>query len=395
MPRARLFLPLLLVAALLGGCSSWRDYMPLETLRETDNQAPPTELTDLTPRLGVRTLWSQDTGDGAAGQRVNLVPALAGGRLFTADRKGGVRAMNQDGGQLAWTVDTGAPISGGPGLGDGLVLLGTSDAEVIALAEEDGGERWRTRVSSEVLAVPRASGGMVVVHTIDGKLYGLNASDGTQQWVYDRTAPVLTLRGSSSPVIVGDQVITGFPNGKLVNLDLRTGNPNWEVTVTPPRGRTELERIVDIDADPLVIQGIVFVVSFQGELAAVAQNNGTVLWRRELSSSAGLNADWRQLYATDAKSRVWAADPRNGSALWKQDGLLNRRLTAPAVLNDAVLVGDLEGYVHFLSQEDGGLLARVKVSGAPISAMPLVDQGVAYVLAEDGELTALSTSSEP
>jgi outer membrane protein assembly factor BamB len=270
------------------------------------------------------------------------------------------------------------------------VLLGTRDAEVIALNESDGAELWRSRLSSEVLSVPQVQGETVVVHTIDGKLYGLDVESGAQQWEYDRTVPVLTLRGNSSPVIDGSSVIAGFASGKLVNLDLYSGDPRWETLVTPPRGRSELERIIDIDADPVIYDGIIYVCTFQGEVAALSMDTGVVLWRRPVSSHAGLSADWRHVYVSDAKDQVWALDPHTGAGLWKQDKLLNRRLTAPAILDDYVLVGDLEGYVHWLSYEDGSLMARTRVGNAPISAPLRVVDDIAYVYTEDGVVTAMT-----
>ena len=377
----------LFAAGLLAGCSSIPDPFGLF---ESDNQAPPTELTDFTPSLQVNTRWTVDAGEGSEEQYLRLVPTLYQDRLFVADSEGGVRAINAENGGTIWQVETEAPVSGGPGVGDDLVLLGTRDAEIIALNEADGTEAWRSRLSSEILSVPKADGGIVVAHTIDGKLYGLNSSDGSGAWVYDRTVPILTLRGNSSPVIEGSDVLAGFANGKLVNLALSDGNPQWETLVTAPRGRSELERIVDIDADPFIYDGTAYVCTYQGEVAAVSVDTGVVLWRRELSSHAGVSADWRALYVTDDQDRVWALDPGNGAALWRQEKLLNRRLSAPAIVDDYIVVGDLEGYLHWLYYEDGSFAARMELADAPISAAPLVVNDVIYVYADDGSLSAVS-----
>jgi outer membrane protein assembly factor BamB len=380
-------LPLLLAPLLLAGCSSIPDPFGMF---ESDNQEPPAELTDFTPTLQVRTLWSVDTGKGSEEQYLRLVPTAYRERLLVADSEGMVRSIDAATGQTIWQVETDAPVSGGPGAGDDLVLLGTRDAHVIALNEADGSEVWRARLSSEVLSVPRADRGIVVAHTIDGKLYGLHSHDGSRAWVYDRTVPVLTLRGNSSPVIAGGNVLAGFANGKMVSLGLNSGNPQWETQVTAPRGRSELERIVDIDADPVIYQGIAYVCTYQGEVAALSVDTGVVLWRRDLSSHAGVAANWRALYVSDAQDRVWALDPDSGAALWRQEKLLNRRLSAPAIMDDAIVVGDLEGYLHWLNNEDGAFAARLEVADAPISAAPLVVDEVAYVYAEDGTLAAVS-----
>jgi len=378
---------ILLLSASLGGCGSLLD--PTSWF-ESDNQEPPAALTDYPSTLTIQTLWSRSTGAGNAGQALRLAPVYDQGHIFIADYEGQVQALDVGSGQPVWTVQTKAPISGGPGVGGGKVLVGTRKAEVIALREDDGSELWRARVSSEVLSVPRTADGTVVVHTVDGRLYGLSAENGERKWTYDRSEPVLTLRGSSSPVIDRSSVITGFSNGVLVSLTLGTGEPRWEVVVTPPHGRSELERIVDIDADPVVRDGMVYVGSYQGEVAGVGEDTGVVLWRRQMSSYAGMATDWRRLYATDAASRVWALDQQDGSALWKQEKLLHRRLTAPAILGDYVLVGDLEGYVHWLSYDDGSQKARVRVSSSPIGTAPLVVDEIAYVYADGGTLTALA-----
>lgn len=372
---------------LLTGCSSMPD--PFGWF-ESDNQEPPAELTDYEPGIVVKELWSQDSGAGSDGQYLKLVPALYQGRIVTADGDGQVHSIDAETGKTVWQVDTEAPISGGPGAGDGLVLVGTRSAELIALNEENGEPAWRTRLSSEVLSVPRISEGIVVVHTIDGKLYGLESAKGVQKWVYDRTAPILTLRGNGSPVIEDEYVIAGMANGKLVNVQLASGIPEWEVTITAPRGRSELERIVDIDADPVVEDGVIYVSTYQGDVAAVSLDTGVVLWRRPLSSHAGLSADWRGIYVTDEQDQVWALDPENGAALWKQEKLLNRQLTTPAIFEDHIVVGDLEGYVHWLSYEDGSQQARIRITSAPIKATPVVYDDRVVVLADDGTLAVIA-----
>jgi outer membrane protein assembly factor BamB len=233
---------------------------------------------------------------------------------------------------------------------------------------------------------------VVVVHTIDGKLFALNAEDGKQLWIYDRSIPVLTLHGSSSPVINGPAVFCGFSNGRLVAFDLESGRLLWEATVSVPRGRSELERMVDIDGDPLVLGGLVVVATFQGAVAAIVEKSGQVVWRRTLSSYAGLGGDFQQLYVTDDEDRVWAIDPRNGAALWKQEKMHGRKLTAPIPMGNYVLVGDYEGYVHVLSPEDGALLGRIRVGSDPISTPPYVVDDVAYILGDGGDLAAITVS---
>jgi outer membrane protein assembly factor BamB len=377
---------------LLGGCGSMD---PLKLLEDEPNIDPPAELVELKSRISVKKLWSTSIGSGSESDRVKLVPFVAGGRVYVANREGYVKALDSSSGRVIWSVEKeGLEISGGPGAGEGLVLVGTSNGEVLALSQENGSEVWRSRVSSEVLSVPKAALGMVVVHTVDGKLYALNVSDGKIAWMYDRSIPVLTLHGNSSPVISGSKVICGFANGKLIAFDIESGQQYWEATIAVPTGRSELERIVDIDGDPVVQGGMVYVATYQGQLAAVDERTGEVAWRRKLSSYAGLGADYGYLYVSDDEDNVWAIDPNNSSSMWKQAKLNYRKLTAPAVLGKYIVVGDFEGYLHWLSPEDGSMLARSRVGSSPISTPPVIDGKVAYVLGDGGELAAITVSGQ-
>ncbi len=377
---------------LLVGCGSMD---PLKLLEDAPNVDPPAELVDIKRSINVRKLWSKSVGSGSSTDRVKLVPYVHGGRVYVADREGVVKALDSSNGRVIWSVEKeGLEISGGPGAGEGLVLVGTSNGEVVALSQQDGSEKWRARVSSEVLSVPKAAMDMVVVHTIDGKLFAMNASDGTMAWVYDRSIPVLTLHGNSSPVISGSTVICGFASGKLIAFDIESGQQLWESTIAVPTGRSELERMVDIDGDPVVQSGMIYVATYQGQLAAVSEDSGDVVWRRKLSSYAGLGADLNNLYVSDAEDKVWAIDPKNSSSMWKQSKLHGRKLSAPAVLGEYVVVGDFEGYLHWLSPEDGHMVARIRVGDDPITSPPVVDGNVAYVLGDGGELAAITISGK-
>ncbi len=375
---------------LLGGCGSMD---PLKLLEDEANVDPPAELVELNNSINVKKLWSTSVGAGSEEARVKLVPFVNGGRIYVANRDGFIKALDSSNGRVIWSVEKeGLEISGGPGAGEGLVLVGTSNGEVLALSQQDGSEVWRSRVSSEVLSVPKAAQGMVLVHTVDGKLYALKVSDGSVAWMYDRSIPVLTLHGSSSPIISGTKVICGFASGKLIAFDIDSGQQYWEATIAVPSGRSELERMVDIDGDPVVQTGIVYVATYQGQLAAVSEETGDVIWRRELSSYAGLGVDYQYLYVSDAEDMVWSIDPKNSSSMWKQEKLHGRKLTAPAVLGNYIVVGDFEGYLHWLSPEDGRMLARTRVGESAITTPPIIDGDVAYVLGDGGELAAITVS---
>ena len=384
-------LVLLLPVVLLGGCGTFAD--PTEWFASAE-VVKPAELVELQNKVQPQTLWSRDIGAGTDHQRLSLEPYVNGDTVYVADGEGRVQALAAADGKTRWEVELDLPVSGGPGVGSGLVLLGTSDGEVIALAAENGEQRWRTQVSSEVLSVPAAEQGTVVVHTMDGKLFGLEATNGNERWRYEREVPVLTLRGSSSPVIANGVVYAGLAGGKLVALRIDNGAQLWDVDVTVPGGRSELQRLADIDGDPIVLGGGVFVATYQGDVAAVEQRSGRVAWRRKMSAYSRMAADQQGLYVSDADGVVWGLDIRSGSARWSQDALKNRKLSSVAVLGDLVVVGDFEGYLHWLDRYDGSMLARTRVGSDPITTGIDVVDGTLYVQGDGGELSAVRAPGE-
>lgn len=374
----------LLPVILLGGCfGAVSDYFKGE-----DNAEPPTPLETISNSITVARLWSEGTGKSIE-SLLSLRPIVQNGRVYIAGSGGVVTALDAESGTTIWVQDTRARIGGGPGVGEGLVLVGTRDGEVIALSATDGKEKWRARVTSEVLSVPSASEGIVVARAIDGRMFGLSADEGDRVWVHDRSVPTLTLRGSSSPVLYRGLVIYGSDSGRLTGLVLKKGFPVWESSIAFPSGRSELDRIVDIDGDPVIKDDIIYVASYQGSIVALDIRNAKPVWKRSFSSYNGMSADGKNLYITDDLGNVSALDRRTGATLWKQEKLLHRKVTAPAVIGEHVVVGDFEGYVHWLSVDDGRFVARDKVGGSGISSMPISDGKRVYVFGNDGTLSAL------
>jgi len=382
-------LAIMLLLGLASGCSTFKSWMP-GMLEGEDNAVPPTALTPVEKPVELTRRWSRDIGVGLDEFNLNLRPAVRDGRVYAADREGRIVAIDALSGDEIWTVKTGALVSAGPGVGEGLVLLGTSNAKVIALDADDGSERWRAEVSSEVLSVPQTDFEKVIVQSADGNLTALSASDGESLWIYDRSVPVLTLRGTSTPAVQQGVVVAGFSSGKLVALDAEKGLVAWETSVAIPQGRSELERIVDIDGDPVIVGGAVFVTTYQGRVAVVELRTGTLGWKRDLSSYAGLGVDYAQVYVTDENSHVWALSRDTGSAAWKQDKLANRKLTAPEPFDGYIAVADYEGYVHLLSRYDGKISGRTEVDGKGVSVQPLVVDDVLYVYGNSGKLAAFT-----
>jgi len=379
----------LLLTGFISGCSFIETTVEDFVAGGEDNADPPAPLTDIKQKVAVSTLWSASVGGGSGKTFVRLTPRVSGGKIFSADINGKVTAHDAASGSLIWSAEVKEPITGGPGVGEGLVLVGTSEAFVIALDAASGTERWRKRVSSEVLASPDAGDDRVVARTVDGKVIGMDVATGRRLWVYDHKVPVLSLRGASSPVIDRGVAVVGFASGKMVAIRVKDGAVLWETRISIPRGRSDLARMVDIDSDPIVTDGVIHVATFQGNVATVALENGRVLWNRKMSSHAGMTIDKKNIYITDEESHVWALERRSGSSLWKQDKLHARGVSAPAVYDDMVVVGDFEGYVHILDSRDGGFLARTKLSGGSVVAPPQKVGDIVYVTSANGALTAI------
>lgn len=374
---------LLISIGLCTGCGMLNTY-----LAGADNALPPAELKSIDQPITIQKLWDSQVGSGTNGNFVKLTPALEVNRIYAAGRQGTVMALEADNGESIWEVDTELPISAGVGLGDGLVLVGTDEGEVVALHAKDGKEAWRAQVSSEVLATPRTAGGVVVVRTVDGKFIGLNARNGERLWVYVHTVPVLTLRGTAAPLLAQGVAITGLDTGRLLVLSLSNGVPLWEKTIAPPSGRTELDRLVDIDAEPRVVNDKLYVAAYQGNITAIDLRNGNTLWSRNFSSHTGLEVDNQQVYFADDNDAIWSLDRRTGGTLWKQTALTGRELITPVVSGNYVLVGDFEGYVHWLDKSNGKIVGRARADDESIGVAPLVRGDIAFVLSEGGKLSA-------
>ncbi|MDD5272980.1 MAG: outer membrane protein assembly factor BamB [Methylovulum sp.] len=392
----RLF-TLLLLCVGLSGCAAW------DTVGESfsgisdyftggeDNADPPKALVEYTQEIKIQVRWKESVGVGADEQTLKLVPAIGNARIIAADHRGRVQARDLLTGKELWEVKTGLPFSAGPGTGNNSAILGTSDAEVVALNADIGTERWKAKVTSEVLAVPAIANGVVIVHTTDGKVTAINETTGAKLWSYEVSVPPLSIRGTATPVVVEDKVISGYDNGKLMALQLKDGRYIWESSIVVPTGRSEVDRLVDLDTDPLEAAGIVYVAGFHGGVSAISATDGEVVWRNEnVSSYTGLSNDWRYLYLSDTESDIWQLDLHSGASLWRQKDLHQRRTSAPAVYGHYVVVGDFQGYVHWLSIADGHQMARVQISDSPIEAKPVVVDNIVYVYAKDGTLAALT-----
>ena len=368
----------LIVAALAMSACSKDDEIELE----------PAKLVDIQTTIDIKKLWSAKLGGDAEFLRVNLQPAGDGNRIYAASRDGNVSAFQPETGKRDWQTELNAELSAGPGVGEGIVAVGTADGYIIVLDAKTGTEQWRADLKGETLAAPVITGDLVIVVTIDNRLHALRALDGNERWVVEQSIPRLTMRGSATPAIAGNSVIAGFDNGRLLAVDLDSGNVIWDSMLAPPSGRSDLERLSDIDGRISIVGQDVYASGYQGRIAAVAVESGQVLWAREISSYVGVAADWTNVYTTNDAGEVIAFFRRNGTESWRQDSLLRREPTLPVAFYTTVAVGDLEGYLHFFSVIDGVPVARLRMGKAAISTSPVVVADRLYVQSDSGHIAA-------
>ncbi len=365
------------LAVLLVGCDSDKDIEPPATLVAID------------AKLAVERVWSAGLGGKDESLRLGLAPVVEAGKVYAAGGGGSIAAFEGSSGRTLWRKDTKLALAGGPAVGAGLVVAGSSDGQLIALDAATGAQRWLVRLSGEVLAAPAIAPQAVIVRTVDGRVRGLAPDTGKELWSNEQQVPRLTLRGVSRPVLAGDTVVCGFDNGKVAAYGVSNGDVLWDTAVSPPRGKTELERLVDIDGTLAVSGHDVFVAGFQGRVAMIALDSGQIWWSREASSNRGIALAGETLYMTSADSMVVAMRRRDGTPAWQQDRLARRGLSAPAVDGDALVVADFEGYVHWLDQSSGALIGRISAGGTRFTNAPVAAGGFVYLQNDSGELYAL------
>ena len=346
----------------------------------------PASLPEFSEQFSVSANWSSQVGDGVGEFYNKLGPAAYDGKVYAADSNGLVKAFNISNGDVIWETEVGSELFGGVAASNGLVVVGSANAEVIVLDAATGVEKWRNLVSSEIVSRPAISDGKVIVRTIDGKLFGMDAVTGERAWLYDRTVPTLTLRGTSSLSVSRGAAATGFANGKVALFVLETGQAAWESRVATASGSSELDRVVDADATPIIFGDAVYAVTFKGNIAAFNLRNGEVLWQRELSSYQNMSIDGQIISVTDARSNVKAINRRTGATLWTQPDLHDRRLTATIAFGNYLVAGDYEGYLHWFDRTDGRIISRNSLGGGGIVADPVVSGDTLYVYTRDGRL---------
>ena len=369
-------------ALFLGGCQSILDFFG-----RGSSGPKPAELPVLANPQTVRVLWQARVG---TADRFTFFPILVGDSVYAAARDGTVTRLDASSGQERWRASADRRISAGVGSDGRTVAVATDEGEVIALDASNGAVRWRARVSSEVFTPPAVAGGLVLVRAADNRIFAFSDEDGKRRWVYQRIAASLIMRAPSNLAVADETVFAGFSGGKLLALALPTGGVRWESTVSFSKGSTELERVSDV-GEPAVQGREVCAAAYQGRVTCFETTTGRQTWTRDLSSLTGVSLDARYAYVSDEKGAVHALDRSSGRSLWKQDRLAYRQLSMPRAIENAVVVGDLEGYVHFLARDSGAFLARHGTSGGPVRAAPIpLPGGAVLIQTQNGGLFALS-----
>jgi outer membrane protein assembly factor BamB len=331
--------------------------------RETADAPDP--LAEIKETATSQLLWQAKVG---SAENFDFSPVLEAGYAYAASANGEIVKLDATNGKQVWRVNAGEELSGGVGVGGSLVLVGTKKGVVYAY-DIEGKLQWKSKLSSEILSAPKYFDGIVITRTGDSRIYGINANDGSRKWVYDRTSPALTLRSSAGVVVDGGAVYAGFGGGKLIAIRADNGKMLWEASVAQPKGVTEIERIADITSLPVVDGPLVYAVAYQGKIAAIDRTSGRVVWNREISSLSGISVEDGRIFVSHAMGSVYSLDYTTGKTFWRQAALKNRQLSSPVPMGSLVAVGDVEGYVHFLSRDDGAVASRIKTSDSPIMPM--------------------------
>lgn len=358
------------------------------TFFEKDNTPTPTPLTNYKQEVTPRLLWSANVGTGATGSDyLQMKPAVGETAVYTTSTNGTITSVNKATGRPNWQYTVRMPLTTGPGIGDGIVVVGSQNGKLFALRQADGKQMWMTSVPGELIATPAVNDGFVVVKAVDGYTRAYSTSDGHEVWAFQQVEPNLILRGSSAPVIRGNSVIAGYANGNLAKLSLNDGQLSWQQTVAVPEGAFAIQRMIDIDADPVVFEHQIYVATYQGRISSLDWTSGRTMWSHDISSYTGMAADENAVYVSDAKGTVWGFNSNSGLVNWRQTRLDYRIISGPAIMGSYVVVGDAEGYIHWLDKSDGHFAARASL-GSAIYAAPVVKSNVLYALTNKGYLAA-------
>lgn len=371
-------------AIMLGGCTTVRNVFS----SKKDRVQKPSALTEFAPSANVSRIWSAQAGKGEGKLGVRQFPAIADGHVYAAAVHGGISAYDLQSGVVTWHYESKLPLSGGPGAGDGLVVTGSLDGDVVALDAATGAEKWKAKVGNEVISAPAIGQGMVFVHSNDGRLTAFDESTGERRWFWNHDTPVLSVRGNSAPVLGPGFVFVANDDGTISTLAISDGHPIWEQTVAEAQGRTELERMADVDGTPVLEDTTLYADSYKKQTAAIEAPTGHPLWTHDAGGAGKVGVASDRIVVSGTNGSVWALDKATGGGLWQQDALARREVSGVAIQGDYAVVGDLDGYLHWLKLADGAFAARTRLGKDPVRAAPVVVDGILVAEDTDGRISA-------
>lgn len=380
---ARIATRVALVASILAlvGCAAVQDFFTARSKRNA-----PVKLVSFKQTMNVGTAWKASVGSAGL---YTFSPSLSDGNLYAAAADGTIMRLDAATGKVQWRIKAGVPLTAGVGSNINTVAVVGEKGKVLTF-DSAGKPRWQAQAPSEVISPPAVTQGLVIIHSVDNQITAFDIESGERRWVQQETVPPLTLRVASGITPSDTLAYVTMPAGKLLAVSLANGAPVWESTVSEPRGSTELERLSDTTGFPVLAGSDVCAVTYQGHVSCFDAAGGTPRWSKPLSSTVGLGVDERFIFTADEHGTVSAFSRDLGAGMWSNDKLKDRRLSTPASFGRAVAVGDFEGYVHFLSREDGAFLARVSTDGSAVIGMPVIAGDNLIVQTHSGSVVALS-----
>lgn len=370
------------VLGVLAGCAGEEDTIIMAPVPQVSSEFTPS------------SNWNASAGNGVGHYFSKLSPEYAYDKVFVASRNGLVKALDPENGKQIWQTDleeeVSARLSGGLTAAYSKVFIGSENGQVIALNEATGDIEWRVEVDGEVLANPVADNNFVIVHTSRGMLIALDQQDGEEKWTISTEVPNLTLRGDSAPATISGGVFWGTANGRLAAAIVERGQLIWQQPIGTPRGATEIDRLVDVDASPIILGGRLYIVGINGNLTAIDLRTGEAAWKRKYSSATDMASDASRLFVVTDKDHLAAVDIRSGTELWSNDQLEYRMLTAPVIINRYLVVGDTEGYLHWIDRVSGEFVAQQFINDSGFSVPPIAVEDGYVIMTRNGDVKKLT-----
>ena len=348
----------------------------------------PAELEKMRDTVKIKRIWKVSVGNGDNGLMLQLSPVIKDNFIYTLDAEGVITVLNRLSGEVEWERELEDSVSGGLEVDSQRLYYATFQGELVCLDRHSGNQIWRRELTSEAISAPSSNGSMVAVQTIDGKLFAFDTAEGIQLWRYDSVGPILSLRGTSSPLVSKKYSITTFANGEMLAFDNKNGSTFWKASIGQPQGRTELERLVDVDGKAIIDAERIYAASYQGRVVSLNATTGNEIWSKPISSYNGVAVGFSQVYVANSEGDVVAFNTLNSNEVWRNEKLKYRRLSTPTTVQNMVVVSDFEGYLHFISQVNGEIVARKHPDSDGVMGDVLVADDMVYVYARSGEIVA-------